>query len=90
MGADGEVDMIKPGLKSTEFYLYGAAALVTVLDVVGVDAKVIVAQVYSEEFADVLKLVREAHSGGGWQSVVAMWGGVALYSWLRTKIKLGA
>jgi hypothetical protein len=80
--------MIKPGIKSTEFYLYAGAALVTALDVLGVDAKVIMAQMYSEEFGEVLKMVREAHPSGGWQSVVAMWGGVSVYHWFRSKIKL--
>ena len=82
-------NMIKPGIKSTEFYLYAGAALVTSLEVLGVDAKILLAQVYSEEFGDVLKMVREAHSeGGGWQSVVAMWGAVSVYHWFRSKIKL--
>jgi len=30
--------------------------------------------------------IRE-YASGGWQSLVAMWGGLAAYSWFRTRIK---
>ena len=79
--------MIKPGIKSTEFYTIASACLVTAMQILGIDVQVLLAQIQGEEFGAVLEMVKEAHKQGGWQSIAAMWAGVGLYSWLRTNTK---
>ena len=79
--------MIKPGIKSTEFYMIGSAIFLTFCEVIGVDAKVFMAQLDSPELGDIIKIVKEAHSTDSWKSLVAMWGGVGLYTWLRSRLK---
>ena len=79
-----------PGGKTSEFKLMVVALALTAAEVLGVDIQVLMAQWQNPELSDLIDMMREAHRGGGWQAVLAMWGGVALYSWLRTKIKLGA
>jgi predicted nicotinamide N-methyase len=44
-------------------------------------------QAAEPELVDLIALIQEG-SGSGWQSIAAMWAGVGIYSWLRTKIKL--
>ncbi len=67
---------------------YGAAAL-TALQVLGVDVQVLLAQYQAAtpELKDLIVLIQDG-STRGWQSIWAMWAGVGVYSWLRTKIKL--
>ena len=79
-----------PGGKTSEFKLIVVALALTAAEVLGVDIQVLMAQWQNPELSELIDMMREAHNGGGWQAVLAMWGGVALYSWLRTKIKLGA
>jgi hypothetical protein len=78
-----------PGGKTSEFKLMVAAVLLTAAEVLGVDIQVLMAQWQNPELSDLIDMMREAHRGGGWQAVLAMWGGVALYSYFRTKVKLG-
>ena len=82
-----------PGGKTSEFKLIVVALALTAAEVLGVDIQVLMAQWQNPELSELIDLMREAHKGGqggGWEAVMAMWGGVALYSWLRTKLKLGA
>jgi hypothetical protein len=76
-----------PGIKTSEFKLMIVALALTAAEVLGVDIQVLMAQWQNPGLSDLIDMMREAHKGGGWQAVLAMWGGVALYTWLRTKIK---
>jgi hypothetical protein len=75
--------------KRSEVKLTYGAAILTAAQVLGIDVQVLLAQyqAVSPELADLMALIKEG-SASGWQSIAAMWAGVGVYSWLRTKIKL--
>jgi hypothetical protein len=75
--------------KRSEVKLTYSAAALTALQVLGVDVQVLLAQYMADnpELVDLMALIKQG-SVGGWQSIAAMWAGIGLYSWLRTKIKL--
>jgi hypothetical protein len=75
--------------KRSEVKLTYSAAALTALQVLGVDVQVLLAQYMADnpELVDLMALIKEG-STGGWQSIAAMWAGVGVYSWLRTKLKL--
>ena len=77
--------------KRSEVKLTYGAAILTAAQVLGIDVQVLLAQYQaaSPELKDLIALIQEG-STGGWKSIAAMWAGIGLYSWLRTKIKLSA
>ena len=76
--------------KNREYKLVIAALVLTACNVLGIDVQVLLAQfqISDPELIDMIALIKQGASSGGWQSIIAMWLGVGVYSWLRTKIKL--
>jgi hypothetical protein len=76
--------------KNRELKLVIAALVLTACNVLGIDVQVLLAQfqINDPELIDMIALIKQGSKSGGWQSIVAMWFGVGVYSWLRTKIKL--
>jgi len=79
--------MYKQGSDSSEFFAVKVALAISACWILGIDIQPVMSLLISKEAAELVGTISQTNPRGGWQAVVAMWGGVAIYTAVRGYLK---